>query len=63
MMMDPNRLELSMESLDYNKGMYMQNFQHDRLNSPDASGLTFSPQAPTPQQMFGGAGPMKVTIT
>jgi hypothetical protein len=52
-----------MESLEYNKGLYMPNSGHDRLTSPDASGLTFSPQAPTPQQMFGGAGLMKVTIT
>lgn len=62
MNMDPGRLELSMDSIEYGKGLYMPSFQHDRLTSPDASGLTFSPQAPTPQQMFGGHG-LKVTIT
>jgi hypothetical protein len=60
--MDPGRLELSMDSMEYNKGLYMPSFQHDRLTSPDASGLTFSPQAPTPQQMFG-VHTLKVNIT
>lgn len=42
----------------------MPSFQHDRLTSPDASGITFSPQAPTPQQMFGAHGvKMNINIT